>query len=122
MYRIGLLTITILLLCLSSACSIASDSSYSTLIWEDLDGDGKQGEDENPMPGVVVQIVNSSNGLLWQRTVTDSDGNIFPFSPDDSCEQYDIYLSVPDDYWPTTPIVVNTPNCATAKFGLRPYP
>jgi hypothetical protein len=122
MNRIGFLIFTMLLLLIAAACSFASESSYSTLVWEDLDGDGKQGADENPMSGVIVQIVDSSNGLLWQRAVTDSDGNIFPFTPGVGCEQYDIYLSVPDEYWPTTPVIVNTTNCATAKFGLKPYP
>jgi hypothetical protein len=54
--------------------------------------------------------------------VKDADGNTFPFKAGDSCGQYDIYLSVPEGDWPTTPIVVNNPNCAIALFGLKEYP
>lgn len=122
MYRIGLLITSVLLLCLATFCGLAGNPSYTAHVWEDSDGDGKLGKDEKPMAGIVVQIVDPSNGILWMRPVTDSDGNTFPFSAGGSCGQYDIYLSVPDGYWPTTPIVVNTPNCETAQFGLKPYP
>ena len=121
MSRLGLMIICVLLLCLVTACGVG-EPSYTAYVWEDADGDGRQGPDETPMAGIVVQIVDASNGLLWMRPVTDSDGNTFPFSAGDSCGQYDIYLSVPDDYWPTTPIVVHTQNCEIARFGLKPYP
>lgn len=121
MYRKGLLFTSILLLCLATAC-IAGEPSYSAHVWEDIDGDGNQGEDEMPMAGIIVQIVDQSNGILWMRPVTDADGNTFPFKAGDSCGQYDIYLSVPEGYWPTTPIVVNNPNCAIAQFALKEYP
>lgn len=121
MYRIGFVITSVLLLCLATAC-VAGEPSYNAHVWVDIDGDGVQGTDEMPMAGIIVQIVDQSNGLLWMRPVTDSDGNTFPFKAGDSCGQYDIYLSVPDGYWPTTPIVVNTPNCETAQFGLKEYP
>ncbi len=122
MRRIGwLITNVLLLLCLAVSCTV-SDSSYSAHVWQDLDGDGKQGTNEIPMAGIVIQIVSPSNGLLWERSRTDSDGNIYSFSAGGSCGQYDIYLNIPDGYWPTTPVVVNTPNCETAQFGLEPYP
>lgn len=121
MYRIGLLTISIFLLCLGSACA-GGTPTYTAHVWEDIDGDGREGEDEKPLAGFVVQIINLENGYLWNRPVTDKDGNTFPFRAGDTCGQYAIYLSVPDGYWPTTPIVVNTPNCETAKFGLKEYP
>jgi len=121
MYRKGLLITSVLLLCLATAC-VAGEPSYNAHVWEDIDGDGVQGTDEMPMAGIIVQIVDQSNGLLWMRPVTDSDGNTIPFKAGDSCGQYDIYLSVPDGYWPTTPIVVNSSNCETAQFGLKEYP
>lgn len=121
MYRKGLLITSVLLLCLATAC-VAGEPAYKAHVWEDADGDGVEGKDELPMAGITVQIVDQSNGLLWMRPVTDSDGNTFPFKAGDSCGQYDIYLSVPDGYWPTTPIVVNSPNCETAQFGLKEYP
>jgi hypothetical protein len=122
MRRIGLLTKSVLLLlCFATSCRV-SDSSYSAHVWEDSNGNGKQDANENPMVGIGIQIVDPSNGLLWERSITDSDGNIYSFSPGGNCGQYDIYLSVPDGYWPTTPVVVNTPKCETAQFGLRPYP
>ena len=121
MYRIILLTTSVLLLCLATACAVG-EPSYIAHVWEDADGDGVQGTDEMPMNGIIVQIVDQSNGLLWMRSVTDADGNTFPFKAGDTCGQYDIYLNVPDGYWPTTPVVVNTPNCETAQFGLKAYP
>jgi hypothetical protein len=111
-----------LLLCLAVSCGTVSDSSYSAHVWEDLDADGEQDAGEAPMAGVVIQIVNPSNGLLWERSVTDSDGNISSFSAGGTCGDYNIYLSVPDGYLPTTPVLRNTPRCEVAEFGLHPYP
>ena len=121
MFKFVFLLTSVILLCLATACA-ASQPSYTAHVWEDADGDGRQGEDERPMGGIVVQIVDQTNGHLWMRPVTDAEGNTFPFKAGDTCGQYDIYLNVPDGYWPTTPIVVNTQNCESAQFGLRAYP
>jgi hypothetical protein len=121
MHRYVLLITSILLLCLAAACA-ASQPSYTAHVWEDADGDGNQSEEEKPMEGIVIQIIDQSNGHLWMRPITDSEGNTFPFKAGDTCGQYDIYLNVPDGYWPTTPVVVNTPNCGTAHFGLKKFP
>ena len=121
MYRIGIMILSLLILFLATACE-ASEPSYTAHVWEDADGNGRQGEDEKPMDEIVVQIVNQANGFLWNRSLTDADGNTFPFRAGDTCGQYTIYLSVPEGYWPTTPVVVNTPNCETAQFGLKEYP
>ncbi|UCD41092.1 MAG: hypothetical protein JSV69_10945 [Chloroflexota bacterium] len=121
MDRKVLLIAGILLLCLATACR-ASEPSYSAHVWEDVDGDGRQGEEEQPLEGIVVQIVDLANSHLWMRPMTDAEGNTFPFKAGDTCGQYALILNVPDGYWPTTPVVVNTPNCGTAHFGLKVYP
>ena len=121
MNRTGVLIIGILILFLATACE-SSEPSYTAYVWEDADGDGRQGEDEEPLAGVVLQIIDLANGYLWNRPITDADGNTFPFRAGETCGQYAIYLSVPDGYWPTTPVVVNTPNCETARFGLKEFP
>ena len=121
MKRNRLLILNVIILCLLAACS-AGEPSFTAHVWEDVDGDGRQGEEERPMQGIVVQIVDQTNGHLWNRPVTDSDGNTFPFKAGDTCGQYAMILSVPDGYWPTTPVVVNTPNCGMAHFGLKKYP
>ena len=112
---------SLLVLILVTACS-PREPSYTAYVWEDEDGDGRQGEEEQPMDGIVVQIVDLANGHLWMRPVTDADGDTFPFKAGDTCGQYAIILSVPDGYWPTTPVVVNTTNCGTAHFGLKKFP
>lgn len=121
MSRRGLLIIVFFLFTFLSACGLG-EPSYTAHVWEDEDGDGRQGREENPMAGVVVQIFDQSKGHLWMRPVTDADGNTFPFKAGDTCGQYAMIVSVPDGYWPTTPVVVNTPNCGTAHFGLKKYP
>ena len=121
MYRRGLLIVGILVLCLSTAC-VAGEPSYTAHVWEDVDGNGVQGNDELPIDGVVIQIVNQANGLLWMRPITDADGNTFPFKAGDSCGQYTILVSVPDGYWPTTPVMVNSQSCEEAQFGLKSIP
>ena len=121
MNRKWFLMLSVLLLTFLSACG-TGEPSYTAHVWEDADGDGRQGAEESPMDNVVVQIVDLANGHLWIRPVTDADGNTFPFRAGDTCGQYAIILSVPDGYWPTTPVVVNTTNCGTAHFGLKKFP
>ncbi len=110
-----------LVVCITAACS-SGEPTYTAHVWEDADGDGVQGSEEQPMEGVVIQIVDQTHGLLWMNPVTDADGNSFPFKAGDTCGQYSMILVVLDGYWPTTPVVVNTPNCGTAHFGLKEYP
>jgi hypothetical protein len=121
MSRTRLLILSILLITFLSACG-TGEPTYTAHVWEDADGDGVEGSEEQPMEGIFVQIVDQANGHLWMRPVTDADGNTFPFKAGDTCGQFVIILSVPDGYWPTTPVVVNTPNCGTAHFGLKEYP
>jgi hypothetical protein len=121
MKRIGLLIACVILLTLIAACS-AGEPSYSAHVWEDLDGDGMEGEEEPALEGIVVQIINQSSGLLWMRTETDQEGNTFPFRAGGSCGQYAVYINVPEGYWPTTPVVTAPPSCETVKFGLKEGP
>jgi len=121
MLRTGMLITIILLFGLITAC-VSSEPTYVAHVWEDVDGNGVQGDDEQPLGEIVVQIVNQSNGLLWMRPVTDADGNTFPLKAGDTCGQYSILLNVPEGYWPTTPIMVNPSTCETVRFGLRAYP
>jgi hypothetical protein len=121
MSRTGLLIIVFFLFTFLSACGLG-EPSYTAHVWEDSDGDGRQGDEEQPLEGIVIQIVDQVNGHLWMRPVTDEEGNSFPFKAGDTCGQYALIVSVPDGYWPTTPVVVNTPNCGTAHFGLKKYP
>ena len=121
MHRMGILIVILILFCLVTAC-VSREPSYTARVWEDIDGNGVQGPDELPMDGVVIQIVNQSNGLLWMRSITDTDGNTFPFKAGDTCGQYSLLLVVPEGYWPTTPVMVNPSNCETVEFGLKNYP
>ena len=121
MKRKCLLILSLMLIIMLSACG-AGEPTYVAHVWEDVDGDGRQGEEEQPLEGIMVQIVDLANGHLWMRPVTDAEGNTFPFKAGDTCGQYALILNVPDGYWPTTPVVVNTPNCGTAHFGLKVYP
>jgi SdrD B-like domain len=98
------------------------DATYAAHVWLDINGNGQEDSNEMPFSGVIIQIVDRSNGLLWQRSMTDDAGNINAFSAGGKCGAYDIYLSVPEGYWPTTKVKINTPKCETANFGLRPYP
>jgi hypothetical protein len=121
--RVAWITIVFLLTSLiTSACNVAHDVTYSAHVWEDLDQDGQEDPGEKPLAGIVIQIVDPSNGLLWQRSITDSNGNIAAFSAGGTCGQYNIYISIPDDYWPTTQVVINTPKCEKVRFGLRLLP
>ena len=102
-----------------ASCTAAHDGSYAAHVWLDSNQNGKQDQNEKPLTGVVIQIVNPSTGDLWTRSVTDDKGDIYLFSAGGTCGQYNLYLSVPEGYWPTTPVVANTPHCETAQFGLR---
>jgi hypothetical protein len=121
MMRRKILIISLIFICLVTAC-VSGEPSYTAHVWEDVDGNGVQGPEELPMDGIVIQIVNKSNGLLWMRPITDDEGNTFPFKAGDTCGQYSLLLSVPDGYWPTTPIIVNPQDCGEAQFGLKVYP
>jgi hypothetical protein len=121
MLRRKLLIVNLIFAFLITAC-VSGEPSYTAHVWEDMDGNGVQGPDELPMDGIVIQIVNQSNGLLWMRPITDEDGNTFPFKAGDTCGQYSLILNVPDGYWPTTPIIVNPKDCSAAQFGLKVFP
>jgi hypothetical protein len=121
MKRIGLITLGVFVLILFASCS-ANDPSYRAFVWEDSNGDGRQAEDEEPISGVVIQIINQSNGLLWMRSITDADGFTFPFKAGTTCGEYTLQINVPDEYWPTTPVIQIPQNCETVNFGLKEFP
>ena len=121
MFRIILLVMVVIMICLTAACA-SVEPSYQAFVWEDVNGDGDQGPDEEALAGITVQIVDQSNGLLWKRPKTDDQGYTFPFTAGDTCGQYGIQLVVPEDYWPSTPVIAYPQNCEIVEFGLNPYP
>lgn len=94
--------------------------SFSIHVWQ-RGGYGTLSATRSPMAGGVVQVVDSSSGLLRERARTGSDGDIQSFFAGASCEQYDVYLSVPDGYWPISGVKMNS-RSGSVRFGLRPYP
>lgn len=117
----------IALLCVLASCGShgCGDGYYTAQVWEDLDGDGEQSSEEKPLCGVVVQIVNS-NGMVWRRPMTDIYGIIAEYDDTGVCaRRCSIHLSIPSDYWPTTPVVVDPTRpsrCEEVRFGLQPLP
>lgn len=105
-----------------TSCQASHDAAYSAHVWEDLNGNGIQDDGEPPMEEVVIQIIDPATGILWGREVTNAKGNVNVFSAGGSCGDYQIYLSVPNGYRPTTKVLINTPNCEAAQFGVLAYP
>jgi len=116
-----MLTIAFLLLVMTGCQTPMADAVYMAHTWEDSNQNGQEDPGEGPLEGIQIQIIDSS-GRLWRKAQTASDGNIYEFSAGGKCGQYDIYLSVPNGYKPTTPVVINTPGCEVARFGLVPLP
>ena len=56
------------------------------------------------------------------RSITDADGFTFPFKAGTTCGEYTLQINVPDEYWPTTPVIQIPQNCETVKFGLKEFP
>lgn len=116
-----MLTIVFLLLVVTGCQTQMADASYMAHAWEDSNQNGQEDLGEQPLDGIQIQIIDSS-GRLWRKAQTDSNGNVYEFSAGGKCGQYDIYISVPMGYKPTTPVVINTPGCEIANFGLAPIP
>jgi len=112
----------VLILLLLTSCQTTKDGSYSAHVWEDVNGNGVQETSERSLEGIVIQIIDPANGNLWGREITDTQGNVNAFSPGGSCGQYQIYLSIPNGYRPTTRVVVTSPKCEVAQFGLQITP
>jgi len=115
------LAIILLLTFLLASCVRLHDSSYRAHVWEDRNDNGVQETGESDLQGITIQIIDPRNGLLWSRSNTDTSGSIDEFSAGGTCGYYVIVLSVPEGYWPTTPVYAKTPTCETAQFGLRKY-
>lgn len=113
--------LAILLSVLLASCNqVIHDAVYSVHVWEDSNGDGIEDPGEKSLPAVTIQFVSPANGLLWQISPTDENGDVSAFSAGGTCGDYEIYLSVPPGYWPTTPVLDQGKTC-TANFGLTPY-
>lgn len=105
---------------LPSCTQTMHDAAYLVHVWEDTNGNGLEDAGEKPLSDVQIQFVGSGNGLLWEIDLTDENGNVNTFSAGGTCGEYQIYLSVPRGYWPTTPVLDQGKTC-TANFGLTPY-
>jgi hypothetical protein len=60
--------------------------NVGNFVWDDLDGDGRQDAGEPGLPGVTVQLWNSSKTQLLDSAVTNASGN------------YTVVAPVPGDY------------------------
>ncbi|MBN2111170.1 MAG: PEF-CTERM sorting domain-containing protein [Methanosarcinaceae archaeon] len=65
----------------ASACHIAD------LVWNDLDRDGIQDDNEPGIPGIIVELYNCSTDNYIGSDTTDTDG-IYSFSVDDNVGYY----------------------------------
>lgn len=121
LYRWCLFICVVLIFVLLVSCNqVMHDAAYSVHVWEDTNTNGIEDAGEKPLPDVIIQFIDSGNGLLWQINSTDVNGNVTAFSPGGTCGGYQIYLSVPPGYRPTTPVLDHGKTC-TASFGLKPY-
>jgi len=95
---------------------------FCAYVWADLNGNGVQDPDEEPVPMVFIQVVNPSGRRQWEQGVTSRKGVFCTLETMAPChaDQRDVYLIVPAGYLPTTPVVVRTESCDYAQFGLRP--
>ncbi|RYD41566.1 MAG: hypothetical protein EOP85_12490, partial [Verrucomicrobiaceae bacterium] len=55
--------------------------NHGNFVWNDLNGNGIQDSGEPGIPGVVVQLWNSSRTRLWDHTTTNANGNYTLQSP-----------------------------------------
>jgi hypothetical protein len=89
-------------------------------VWFDADQDGIQDADEPALPGVTVNLLDSSGTVVATRT-TDSEGNYY-FSSDASSDFYDADLTTDTSYTVqfVTPATGNAPLDAD-QFGTVPW-
>ncbi len=111
-----------LLSIITTSCSNIGDASINVHVWEDTNGNQIQDSGEINLEGIDIQILSSSNYTLWNRSTTDIEGMVNEFAAGSSCDKFLVMISVPRNYWPTTPILREIHNCEVAKFGLRSYP
>lgn len=116
------LVLVLLLSVLTTSCRKLGDASINVHVWEDINGNQFQDVNEINLQGVEVQILFSNNNTLSQRSATNLEGMVNAFAAGASCDEFLVVISVPRDYWPTTPVLKEIHNCEVAEFGLRPYP
>lgn len=69
-----MLTLAVSLSLSPFAITEMSTGSISGMVWEDADVNGLRGENESPLSGVTVQILNQRDGSLIGSTTTDASG------------------------------------------------
>jgi hypothetical protein len=111
-----------LLFVITTSCRNIGDANITVHVWEDINDNTIQDSGEINLQGIDVQILSSSNYTLWNRSTTNIDGIVKEFAAGASCDEFLVVISVPNEYWPTTPVLREFHNCEVAEFGLRPYP
>ena len=103
---------------------VAHDAGANIKVWLDADRDGKRDNDEPFLPNVCVWAgyASSFQSLgTWQKIchdpyfVTDSGGTWSEFFAGGRCGEIYNAIHPPENYFPTTPTIVN--GCS-AEFGL----
>ncbi len=103
---------------------VAHDAGANIKVWLDSNGDGKQNNNEPFLPNVCVwagyasmfQTLDAWKGICKnQYFMTDSGGTWSEFFAGGSCAEIYNAINPPEDYFPTTPTIVN--GCS-AEFGL----
>jgi len=111
-----------LLSVITTSCRNIGDATINVHVWEDINGNQIQDSGEINLQGIDIQILSSSNYTLWNRSTTNIEGMLNEFAAGAICDEFLVVISVPGDYWPTTPVLREIHNCEVAEFGLRPYP
>ena len=112
----------ILLAVITTSCRNRGDAGIYIHVWEDINANQTQDADEIDLPGIEIQVINSNNYILWSRPTTNDEGMVNQFAAGSSCDEFLVVVSVPSEYWPTTPVLREIHNCEMVDFGLRPYP
>ena len=101
---------------------MAHDAGASIQVWLDANGDGQKGEDESFLPDVCVWAgYASSSEPRWNEMcegsgyLTDKNGAWSQFFPGGSCKEIYTAVNPPENYFPTTPVIVHGCN---AEFGI----
>jgi hypothetical protein len=105
-----------------TSCRNVGDVSINVHVWEDINSNQIQDSSEINLQGIDIQILYSGTYTLWSRSTTNIEGMVNEFAAGASCDKFLVVISVPRDYWPTTPVLREIHNCEVAEFGLRPYP
>ena len=103
---------------------VPHDAGANIRVWLDSDGNGKKDNDEPFLPNVCVWggYASSFQSLgAWEEVckkqyfMTDSDGAWSEFFAGGSCTEIYNAINLPENYFPTTPTIVNR---CSVEFGL----